>query len=137
MTSAEVLHERMAGNDDPVVATPLAGDLDVSSSPVAVGQAEAQVPADRDGDDLGREAKADEGRPRSGSRARAAGFIPAVSLVGWGHSQCNSPRPRSTEPKLAGVGRLGRRRQDAASVGTGRVLHLLMDDQSGRTRLSS
>jgi hypothetical protein len=40
---------------------------------VAVGQAEAQVPANRHDDHVGWEAEAGEGRPRSGSRARAAG----------------------------------------------------------------
>ena len=41
---------------------------------VAVGQAEAQVPADREDDDIRWEAEAGKGGPRSGSRARAAGF---------------------------------------------------------------
>ena len=40
---------------------------------VAEGQAETQVPADRQHDHLGREAEASEGRSRAGSRARAAG----------------------------------------------------------------
>jgi hypothetical protein len=40
---------------------------------VAVGQAEAQIPANREHDDIGWEAEAGEGRPRSRSRARAAG----------------------------------------------------------------
>jgi hypothetical protein len=59
---------------------------------VTVGQAVAQVPADRDGDDLGWEAEAGEGRPRSWSRARTTGAHgPAVSPLGHGHSQRNSP----------------------------------------------
>jgi hypothetical protein len=40
---------------------------------VAVGQREAQVPADGQDDHLGREAEASEGRSRNWSRARAAG----------------------------------------------------------------
>jgi fluoroquinolone transport system permease protein len=40
---------------------------------VPVGEAETQVPADRQHDHLGREAEASEGRSRDGSRARAAG----------------------------------------------------------------
>jgi hypothetical protein len=40
---------------------------------VAVRQAEAQVPADREHDHLGWEAEAGKGGPRSRSRARAAG----------------------------------------------------------------
>ena len=40
---------------------------------VAEGQAETQVPADRQHDHLGRKAEASEGRSRAGSRARAAG----------------------------------------------------------------
>src|SRR5512132_1954712 len=51
-------------------------------------------------------------------------------------ANATAPDHASRKPKLAGVGRLGRRRQDAASVGAGWVLHLLMDDQSGRTRLA-
>jgi hypothetical protein len=35
---------------------------------VAIRQAEAEVPADRDDDDLGWKAEASEGRSRSGSR---------------------------------------------------------------------
>jgi hypothetical protein len=40
---------------------------------VAVGQGEAQVPADREDDDIRWETEAGKGGPRSGSRARAAG----------------------------------------------------------------
>ncbi len=51
-------------------------DLDAAFSEqfldVAVGQAEAQVPADRDDDDVGWEAEAGEGGLRDWSRARAA-----------------------------------------------------------------
>jgi hypothetical protein len=41
---------------------------------VAVGQAEAQVPADRDDDHVGREAEAREGGPWNWSAARGGGF---------------------------------------------------------------
>jgi hypothetical protein len=51
---------------------------------IAVRQAEAQVPANSHDDHVGREAEAGEGRPHSGSRARAAGLIAAVSLLGRG-----------------------------------------------------
>ena len=40
---------------------------------VAVGQAETQLPADGEDDDIGWEAEAGNGGPRSGSTARAAG----------------------------------------------------------------
>src|ERR671910_3806731 len=40
---------------------------------IAIGQAEAQVPADGEDDDIGWEPEAGEGGPRSGSRARAVG----------------------------------------------------------------
>ncbi len=42
---------------------------------VAVGQREAQVPADGQDDHLWREAEASEGRSRNRSRARAAGSL--------------------------------------------------------------
>jgi hypothetical protein len=48
---------------------------------VAVGQPEAQVPADREHDHVGREAKAGESGPHSGSRARAAAGSHASSLA--------------------------------------------------------
>jgi hypothetical protein len=60
-------------------------DLDTALSEqlldIAVGQAEAQVPADRDDDDLGWELKADEGGPRDGSGTRAASSHAPVSLL--------------------------------------------------------
>jgi hypothetical protein len=65
---------------------PLAPSPATSTEVSAVGQAVAQVPADRDGDDLGREAEADEGRPRNRSRARAAG------------SHASRLTPRMTQP---------------------------------------
>jgi hypothetical protein len=40
---------------------------------IAIGQAEAQVPADGDDDHIGREAESGEGGPRDWSGARAAG----------------------------------------------------------------
>jgi hypothetical protein len=40
---------------------------------ISVGQAEAQVPADGEDDDIRWEAEAGKGGPHSGSRARAAG----------------------------------------------------------------
>src|SRR5215207_4256273 len=40
---------------------------------IAIGQGEAQVSADGEDDDIGWEAEAGEGGPRSGSRARAVG----------------------------------------------------------------
>ena len=52
---------------------------------VAVGQAEAQVPADRHDNHVGWEAEAGEGRLRSGSRARAAGSH-GGSLAAWSRS---------------------------------------------------
>ena len=57
---------------------------------VAVGQSEAQVPADRQDNHVGWEAEAGEGRPRGGSRARRRVLIPAVSLLGRGRCRCNS-----------------------------------------------
>jgi hypothetical protein len=48
---------------------------------VAVGQAEAQLPADRKDDDLGREPEAGKGGAHDGSRARAAAGIPASSVA--------------------------------------------------------
>jgi hypothetical protein len=48
---------------------------------VAVGQAEAHVPADRKDDDLGREAEAGKGGAHDGSRARAAAGIHASSVA--------------------------------------------------------
>jgi hypothetical protein len=58
---------------------------------VAVGQPKAQVPADRQDDDVGWEAEASEGRSCSGSRARAARSH-AISLAAqaW-PSERNSP----------------------------------------------
>jgi hypothetical protein len=47
--------------------------LDQEFFEVAIGQAVAQIPADRDDDDLGWEAEAGEGRSRSGNRSWAAG----------------------------------------------------------------
>jgi hypothetical protein len=64
---------------------------------VAVGQAEAQVPADREDDDIRWEAEAGKGGPR-GSRARAAGShtssLPATT---------RSPRMQQCPPKTAGI----------------------------------
>jgi hypothetical protein len=56
---------------------------------VAVRQAEAQVPADRQDDHVGREAEAGEGRLRDRSRARWA-LMPAVSRLERCRSQRNS-----------------------------------------------
>jgi hypothetical protein len=53
---------------------------------VAVGQAESQIPADREHDHVGREAEAGEGRSPSRSRARAAGSH-ADSLAAPGRSR--------------------------------------------------
>jgi hypothetical protein len=58
---------------------------------VAVGQAEARVPADRDDDHLEWEAEAGEGRSRTGSSGWAADLMPAVSPLRQDHSQRNSP----------------------------------------------
>jgi hypothetical protein len=48
---------------------------------VAIGQAEAQVPADRQHDHIGWEAEAREGGPHGGSRTRAASTHHAGSLA--------------------------------------------------------
>jgi len=57
---------------------------------VAVGQPEAQVPADRDDDDVGREAEASEGGPWNWSRARAAGSHADSLAAPSGHGERNS-----------------------------------------------
>jgi hypothetical protein len=59
---------------------------------VAVGQAEAEVPADRDDDDVGREAEAGKGGPRNWSTARAAGSH-AATLATPRRSQRMQQRP--------------------------------------------
>ena len=43
----------------------------------------------------------------------------------------------SRKPRLVGVGRLGRRGQGCWSVGAGRLLHLLLNDQFGARVLGS
>jgi len=48
---------------------------------VTVGQAEAQLPADRKDDELGREAEAGKGGAHDGSRARAAAGLHASSVA--------------------------------------------------------
>jgi hypothetical protein len=61
---------------------------------VAVGQPKAQVPAERQDDDVGREAKAGDGRPCSGRRAQAVGWH-TISLAAqaWPGERNNPPRP--------------------------------------------
>ena len=73
---------------------------------VAVGQAEAQVPADRQDDHVGGEAEAGEGGPRGGSRTRAAGSH-SGSLAAWTRSppmqQCRQGQePRSPATQHGG-----------------------------------
>jgi hypothetical protein len=75
---------------------------------VAVGEAKAQVPADRQHDHLGREAEAGEGRPWDGSRARAAGShddslpaqgpLAAHATVPHDGRRGRRPMPRATLP---------------------------------------
>jgi hypothetical protein len=69
---------------------------------VAVGQGEAQVPADREDDDIRWEAEAGKGGPRSG-RARAAVLIPAVSLSGRRRRGCNSAPLRTLQTSFQAV----------------------------------
>jgi hypothetical protein len=78
---------------------------------VAVGQAEAQVPADREDDDIRWEAEAGIGGPRSASRARATG-----SHTGSLAARTRSPRMQqcpSSSPAHFGA-------QPAAGAGTWR-----------------
>jgi RES domain-containing protein len=55
--------------------------LDEKFLDVAIRQAEAQVPADRDDDDLGWEPKADEGGPQDWSGTRRRVLMAPVSLL--------------------------------------------------------
>jgi hypothetical protein len=58
---------------------------------IAVGQVEAQIPADRKDDDLGREAEAGKaGRTTGAGRGRRRAFMPALSLLRRGSRGCNS-----------------------------------------------
>jgi hypothetical protein len=61
---------------------------------VAVGQAEAQVPADRQHDDIGREAEAGEGGAGDGTGRRRV-LMPTVSLLEGAHRECNSAPRRA------------------------------------------
>jgi hypothetical protein len=70
-------------------------DLDASFGEqfldVAVGQAKAQVPADRQDDDVRREPEAGEGGPRDWA-ARGRALMPTVLVFSRGRRRCNSPR---------------------------------------------
>jgi transposase len=68
---------------------------------VAVGKPKAQVPADGEHDDIRWEAVAGEGRPRSGSRARAAAS----------HTGSLPAQPRSKRTQHCAFGWLGRFRR--------------------------
>jgi hypothetical protein len=57
--------------------------LDQQLLDVAIRQAVAKVPADRYDDDLGWEAEASEGRPWSGSRARAGSHASSLAARTW------------------------------------------------------
>src|SRR6266542_5575183 len=60
---------------------------------IAVGQAEPQVPPDGQGDDLGREPVAGEGRTRGWAGARVSVRSHRASLADASHAdQCNSAR---------------------------------------------
>jgi hypothetical protein len=65
---------------------------------VAVGEAKAQVPVDRQDDDVGWEAEADEVRPWNRSRARTARSY-AASLAAPQRSQRTQQRLRSWGPR--------------------------------------
>jgi hypothetical protein len=71
---------------------------------VAVGQAEAQVPAHREHDHIGREAEPGERRPGVRSRPGAAGSHAGSLAARAGHSQCNSAAEGHCciEPECAG-----------------------------------
>jgi hypothetical protein len=74
-------------------------DFDASLSEefldVAVGQAEAQVPAGGNDDHVGREAEAGEGGAGGGSGRWRRVLMPAVSLLERGHSERNSAEQRA------------------------------------------
>jgi hypothetical protein len=63
---------------------------------VAVGQAEAQVPADREDDDIGCEAEAGKADRVAAGRGWRV-LIPVVSLPGRGRRGCNSAAVPGTE----------------------------------------
>jgi acyl-CoA synthetase (AMP-forming)/AMP-acid ligase II len=71
---------------------------------VAVGQAEPQVPADREDDHVGWEAEPGKGGPREGSRARAAGSHAGQSRC-WNAVTANATAPAevSAEEVMAWV----------------------------------
>jgi hypothetical protein len=79
---------------------------------VAVGQPKAQVPADRQDDDVGRGAEASEGRPASRSRERTAGSH-TISLAARTRSQ------RMQQPALGQQARIRSRRPVACTTMTG------------------
>jgi hypothetical protein len=62
-----------------------------------VGEAEAQVPADRQHDHVGWEAEAGDGRAGAGSRTRAARSQPTLSRLEGGHRERNSALPFTTD----------------------------------------
>jgi hypothetical protein len=57
---------------------------------VAVGQREAQVPAHRKDDDVGREVEAGEGSTSDGRSAGASGHGDKSDLLPLSHDRCNS-----------------------------------------------
>jgi hypothetical protein len=59
---------------------------------VPVGEAEAQIPADRYDNDIGWEAEAGEGRSSAGTGSGRRGLMLAVCLLGSAHCRCNSAR---------------------------------------------
>src|SRR5215218_8059763 len=60
---------------------------------VAVGEAEAEVPADRQHDDVRWEPEASEGRPRDCTRTNATGSHADSLAAQRSHSERNSARP--------------------------------------------
>jgi hypothetical protein len=65
---------------------------------VPVGQAEAQLPADRYDHDIGWEAEAGEGRPSASNGIRRRGLMLAVCLLGSAHCRRNSAGSVSLRP---------------------------------------
>jgi hypothetical protein len=82
-------------------------DLDASLGEqlldVAIGQAEAQVPADRQDDHVRWEAEAGECRPGDGCGAGRRVLMAAVCLLECVHSRCNSAASMTTIPPYPGI----------------------------------
>jgi hypothetical protein len=67
---------------------------------VAVGQAKAQVPADRNDDHAGRKRKPTKADRATGARRGRRVLMPLVSLLKGGHRNATAPPPQLTDPPI-------------------------------------